>query len=130
MKVLTVVLRCLLKIGVCAVGSLALVGLLLCLFSAGLDPLHDQEGEGLWIGSAIFGAYVGILWCIEKWRARHWLIWSPLVGFVIGMWWAIRRNSSDFFILMLSIGVFVGVVGALNAVGAFGSKRREGGDDK
>ena len=128
MKVLTVVLRCLLKIGVCAVGSLALVGLLLCL-SPAPDPLHDRSAW-FWIGNPTFGAYVGILWCIENWRARHWLIWSPLVGFVIGMWWGFSRYSWDVFILMLSIGVFVGVVGALNAVGAFGSKRREGGDDK
>ena len=73
----------------------------------------------LWVGlGTVLGAYGDILWSIGNKEARVWLLVAPLAGIGCGLATDWERG----FNACAAIGLFVGVVGALNAVGAFGRK--------
>ena len=115
-------LRVILRIVTCAVGGL-LAGLVV--FGAeevfGGDLRGDLDIIIDWT-FLVTGLFSGISWAIEHQKARRRFIISPVTGAVLGGICAAIVGNVLVLIIAVLVGLFVGTVSALAAVGAFRSK--------
>ena len=70
----------------------------------------------------VTGVFCGISWAIEHQKARRHFIISPVTGAVLGGICAAIVGNVEVLIIAVLVGLFIGTVSALAAVGAFRSK--------
>ena len=106
-------LQIVLKIVTCAVGG-TLAGVVFVAFEPNDDSL---------IGVLLLtGVFCGIAWAIENKKARRLFIAFPVTGAVLGGMSATILGNHRVFAAAILLGLFIGTVSALAAVGAYRSK--------
>ena len=115
-------LRVILRIVTCAVGGLLAGGVFVFTFEDVLNGNLRGDDDILIGWSFVTGLFSGISWAIEHQKARRRFIISPVTGAVLGGICAAIVGNVAVLIVAVLVGLFIGTVSALAAVGAFRSK--------
>lgn len=117
----------LLKLLTCMVGC-AIAGLVICAFGG----FHGYADEGLYIGwllaGASFGIFVGTSWIIRRKDVRTAFVVPSLLGLLVFLMGAFeltpepKMGGHYWYLIALSLGLFIGIVWALAKSGAFSTK--------
>lgn len=117
----------LLKLLTCMVGC-GIAGVVICAFGG----FHGYADDGLYIGwlmaGATFGIFVGISWIIKRRDVRTYFVVPSMLGLAIYLMLLLLDNrqpysrSSYWHLIVLFLGLFIGIVGALAKAGAFSTQ--------
>ena len=115
-------LRVILKVLTCTMGGFLAGLVFLFTFEVVLDG--DLHGDNdVVIGWSFFiGLFFGISWAIEHEKARNAFVIPPLIGVVLGGVCAAIVGNVHVITIAVLVGLFIGTVSALVAVGAYRSK--------
>lgn len=115
-------LRVILRIVTCAVGGLLAGLVVLAVVVVFGEDLRGNDDVIIGWTFFVTGLFSGISWAIEHQKARRRFIISPVTGAVLGGICAAIVGDVAVLIVAVLVGLFIGTVSALAAVGAFRSK--------